>query len=632
MQETCGNGSCVGGETPGVCPRDCPLSGYVHVPAGQSVMGAPSDEPGYAADEGPQRRVTLSHGFLLKATEVTQAEWTALMGNAPSSFSACGDDCPVENVNWWEALAYCNALSEAEGLPSCYTLTGCGATSPGEGMTCTGVSVTAAGGDPLLCKGYRLPTEAEWEHAVRSGTETATYQGPLTVQGERDAPELDAIAWYGGNSGVSYAGGTDCSSWTGTADPASTCGTHPVGQKTANGWGLYDMVGNVSEWVWDWYGGSHYGTRPDPDSDPPGPASGSQRGLRGGAWLSVVADSRSAARDSGAPSSAADHVGFRPARSVIKTLSCTNDSDCDDGNICSADDCSSGVCTHAPYGCDDSDPCTVGSCFAATCNYTPTDCDDGLSCTVDSCDAQGCRHDPYICDDGDACTDDYCEEPNRTCSAAPSATLGQPCDGTDSDQCANGTYTCKADRSGFECTNEAPSDIAETCDGTDEDCDGVTDNGFEKDTSHSGDFPDSWSTNLPEVARYATTTSGTISGHILPSGDSDWFSIRATEDDTRRCSQTGWSDVRIKGDVTFTAPADASLRVCACFSSSSSKCSRSGTDCSTVAAGSSVDLAVEVNNMSCWSTDTAYLDIEVSAPSGPGWSCTDWRVDWVISE
>ena len=276
----------------------CKPNGYVRVPAGDFTMGSPVGEPGREGDEGPQRTVQITRDYWLKQTEVTQGEWKALMGadKNPSRLSACGNDCPVEQLNWFEALAYCNALSAARGLESCYVLSGCNGNLPGTGMECTGVGVNAEGGNPLLCEGYRLPTEAEWERAYRAGTGTAFYNGGITYP---ECSPLDLglaeVGWYCGNAGST---------------------THPVKAKTPNVWGFYDMAGNVWEWVWDLYDVSYYANRPEPDLDPTGPQAGGGRLLRGGSWTSDASNCRAAFRNRNQPATRLDRLGFRPARTL----------------------------------------------------------------------------------------------------------------------------------------------------------------------------------------------------------------------------------------------------------------------------------------------------------------------------
>ena len=138
------------------------------------------------------------------------------------------------------------------------------------------------GGDPYACKGYRLPTEAEWEYAARAGTTTAYYNGD-------DASKLDQIAWFD-------------ESW-------SSGSTHPVGKKKKNPWGLYDMSGNVWEWCWDWFGSDYY--KSSLAIDPTGPDTGSVRVFRGGSWGNSASNARSASRNNHDPGTRAHHLGFR---------------------------------------------------------------------------------------------------------------------------------------------------------------------------------------------------------------------------------------------------------------------------------------------------------------------------------
>ncbi len=245
-----------------------PGAAIVRVPAGTFRMGTPSG--GYD-DERPVHAVTITRPFELWSTPVTQAQWKALMGNSPSKFS--GDARPVECVSWYDAVAYCNALSRALGLDEAYVLTSVKGKPGAEGFE---ASVAWKG---LGCAGFRLPTEAEWEYACRAGT-----------TGERYG-ELDAVAWYDKNSGGE---------------------THPVAKKQPNAWGLYDTIGNVWEWVWDWKG--EYS--PGDQRDPTGPDAGAGRVYRGGGW-SVVADvARAAYRRGGGPGTRGGRLGFRPSRSL----------------------------------------------------------------------------------------------------------------------------------------------------------------------------------------------------------------------------------------------------------------------------------------------------------------------------
>ena len=253
--------------------------GFVRIKPGPFTMGSPSSESGRNDDEGPTHRVLLNHVFSLQTTEVTQGQWKALMGTAPSHFSSCGKSCPVEQVSWWDALAYTNALSKREGLPACYEFTDCSG-RPGDGrFKCSWVKVTARNGKPTGCTGYRLPTEAEWEYAARAGMAGPRYG------------KLSHIAWYRNNSGLK---------------------TQPVGKKLPNAWGLHDMLGNVSEWAWNSKGAYSMGSL----TDPPNVFSGAPRMYRGCTWNSRIRDCRAAKRFSITPHVRSNTLGFRPARTL----------------------------------------------------------------------------------------------------------------------------------------------------------------------------------------------------------------------------------------------------------------------------------------------------------------------------
>jgi formylglycine-generating enzyme required for sulfatase activity len=243
--------------------------GMVYVSPGSFIMGSPVDELGRKVDED-EHEVILTHGFFMGQHEVTQAEWTEVMGNNPSYFDACGPDCPVEMVNWYDALAYCNARSAMEGLEEAYIL---------DGEEVAWIRHVT---------GYRLPTEAEWEYACRAGTTTPYYNGEIID--EYEDPNCDLIAWYYYNSGYR---------------------THPYGGKAPNPLGLVDMCGNVFEWCWDRYQ-VHY--PPGPIVDPMGPKSGDFRCWRGGNWYNQARYCRSAYRYRYEPVQPRYNLGFRVVR------------------------------------------------------------------------------------------------------------------------------------------------------------------------------------------------------------------------------------------------------------------------------------------------------------------------------
>ena len=250
---------------------------FAYIPPGEFMMGSPETEEGSCDDERPRHRVKIEKGFHMQTTPVTQGQWEAVMGSNPSWFENCGKDCPVEQVSWDDAKKFIEALNRISGK-----------------------------------KRFRLPTEAEWEYACRAGTTTALYNGDMEILGLNNAPSLDPIAWYGGNSGVDYDGGYDSSGWDEKQYEHSKAGVHPVGRKLPNSWGLYDMIGNVFEWVEDdWH--ENYNGAPSGGSawvDSPRSAG---RVLRGGGWGCRAGFCRSAVRVRSEPGLRGGSVGLRLA-------------------------------------------------------------------------------------------------------------------------------------------------------------------------------------------------------------------------------------------------------------------------------------------------------------------------------
>lgn len=271
-----------------------PAGSFVLIPQGLFSMGSIASEAGHQLDESPPHTVEITRPFYLQRTEVTQADWLEAMGTNPSNFVPCGPSCPVEFVSWYDAISYANTLSRQEDLPECYTLTGTTAIFAGVG-----------------CLGYRLPTEAEWEYAARAGTTSAFSTGPIIEPScEPVDPNLDAIGWYCGNSEVTYAGCFDGSPIGGQA----CIGPRPVGLKPPNRWGLYDMHGNVREWVHDIYDPGYYNS--SPMQNPIGSLEGVSRVCRGGSWGDFARDMRAASRQGSPPDIGNANLGFRLARGL----------------------------------------------------------------------------------------------------------------------------------------------------------------------------------------------------------------------------------------------------------------------------------------------------------------------------
>jgi hypothetical protein len=206
--------------------------------------------------------------FYIGKTEVTQEQYQSVMGKNPSKNRDAGDNYPVHDVTWYNAVEFCNSLSEMEGLTKCYS-------GSGNSITCN-----------LLENGYRLPTEAEWEYAARGGNQSRGFE-------YSGSNSIDGVAWYLSNSGSK---------------------THAVGTKDPNELGIYDMSGNVWEWCNDWDGDYNSSAQ----TNPVGPSTGSTRVLRGGSVATVIPHCRVTNSSSFAPDNSLDFNGFRIVRNVKK--------------------------------------------------------------------------------------------------------------------------------------------------------------------------------------------------------------------------------------------------------------------------------------------------------------------------
>jgi formylglycine-generating enzyme required for sulfatase activity/outer membrane protein OmpA-like peptidoglycan-associated protein len=226
---------------------------FIRVPAGSFMMGSPDTEIQRDKNE-ILHQVTITQDYYLQATEVTQQQWLDVMGTQPSHFKNCGMDCPVENVRYSDVMAFIKNLNEMEHTTH-----------------------------------YRLPTEAEWEYACRSGSGSAFFNGPMIQEGDNNRnPYLDVMGWYYHNA--SHA-------------------PHRVALKSPNAWGFYDMHGNVWEWCSDWH-------RPYPfyaEIDPKGAVSAKAKIRRGGSWAHYPSYCRSAYRSWYDPEDNSPELGFRVA-------------------------------------------------------------------------------------------------------------------------------------------------------------------------------------------------------------------------------------------------------------------------------------------------------------------------------
>ncbi|ETW96562.1 MAG: hypothetical protein ETSY1_26145 [Candidatus Entotheonella factor] len=243
----------------------------VELDGGTFYMGSAADDDEAYEDEQPQYEATVS-AFAISPYLITRELYRELMVNTPSAWDRDEADerLPANHVTWFNAVAFCNALSESVGLVPCYHI-------EGERVSWD-----------RDADGYRLPTEAEWEYACRAGTVSKWFFGD-------DAAALDRYAWFAENSEFR---------------------THPVGEKEPNPWGLYDMIGNVYEWCWDGYGAYDY----QPVTDPTGSDRSNARVLRGGSAWVFSRFLRSADRYWFEPAFRLDFLGFRCTRRSHRQL------------------------------------------------------------------------------------------------------------------------------------------------------------------------------------------------------------------------------------------------------------------------------------------------------------------------
>ena len=246
---------------------------FVYLQPGKFIMGSPEEEFGRERNE-EEHTVSITNGFYISVTEITQKQYQTLMGNNPSSFKECGGECPVDTVSWNDSKAFTDALNRLENTTT-----------------------------------YRLPTEAEWEYACRAGSKTPYTVGSVREKNCEFSQLLDRVAWYCGNSGKSDGVIYDLK-------------PHRTGLKKPNAWGIYDMHGNVLEWCLDACDWKNWMGRPFVSTDTykegvvnPLSDKGEHKVIRGGSWNAKIERLRSAYRSSYKPVAKRNNLGFR----IVKT-------------------------------------------------------------------------------------------------------------------------------------------------------------------------------------------------------------------------------------------------------------------------------------------------------------------------
>ena len=281
------------------------------IASGGFWMGAGETELRRASNES-LHFVHITHAFIMQNSETTQSQWYQLMGTNPSYFDQCGGDCPVDSVSFYDALAFANELSEKQGLELCYDLSLCSG-KPGLDFQCPPSSISFS----PSCLGYRLPTEAEWEYAASTASAGHLSERPDAFLGSAPGKDGAYEFWAFSNSEVDYPGAAVCLSSGGR--PFS-CGPHPVATSLINSWGIYDLLGNLHEWTWDYYSDKLIQSQ----VDPVGAASGPGRVIRGGGWNSSAGACRSASRAWRPASGKYRDLGFRLVRHLGDTYSPTD--------------------------------------------------------------------------------------------------------------------------------------------------------------------------------------------------------------------------------------------------------------------------------------------------------------------